>query len=110
MFVPGNSEKMTGKALGMTNLDVAMFDLEDGVPAAHKAEGRILVREILGSPSGGPRRWVRMNAIRSDNMLRDLDAVVVKGLEGLVLQKIEETDEVVTVEGNVDESESGDGL
>jgi len=110
MFVPGNSEKMTTKALGLTNLDVAMFDLEDGIPVAHKEEGRVLVRSLLGRPPGGPRRWVRMNAIGSDNMEPDLRAVVVKGLEGLVLPKIEEAEEVRVVERFLDSHEASVGL
>jgi len=110
MFVPGNSEKMVTKALGLNNLDVAMFDLEDGVPQPHKASGRAYVGSILGSPAGGPRRWVRVNGIGSDNLTEDLKAVVVEGLEGLVLPKVETADDIGTVEKVVAQRESASGM
>ncbi|HZT08157.1 MAG TPA: CoA ester lyase [Chloroflexota bacterium] len=110
MFVPGNSEKMTSKALGLRNLDVAMFDLEDGVPHARKAEGRALLPSVLGQPPGGPRRWVRINAIGTENMQADLEAVVREGLEGLVLPKVETAEDVRVVERYLDEHEVGAGL
>jgi citrate lyase subunit beta / citryl-CoA lyase len=110
MFVPGNSEKMTGKALGMTNLDVAMFDLEDGTPFAFKAEAREVVRDVLGQPAGGPIRFVRINAVGTEYMEADLKAILVPGLAGLVLPKLESADEVRLVERYLDEHETAAGL
>jgi citrate lyase subunit beta / citryl-CoA lyase len=110
MFVPGNSEKMTGKALGLTNLDVAMFDLEDGTPFAHKAAAREVVREVLGQPAGGPMRFVRINAVGTEYMEADLKAILVPGLAGLVLPKLESADEVRLVERYLDEQETAAGL
>jgi citrate lyase subunit beta/citryl-CoA lyase len=110
MFVPGNSEKMTTKALGLDNLDVAMFDLEDGTPFAHKAAAREQVRSILGAPSGGPIRFVRINAVGSEYMEADLQAILVRGLQGLVLPKLETRDEVRLVERYLDEHEAEAGL
>src|SRR6266516_4159098 len=70
MFVPGSSEKMLTKAMGLDNLDVAMFDLVDGVlterePRAGLAPGSVRViaaiesaRGLLNAPAlaaGSPR-------------------------------------------------------
>jgi citrate lyase subunit beta/citryl-CoA lyase len=110
MFVPGNSEKMVTKALGLSNLDVAMFDLEDGIPYSAKAEGRTYVGSMLGATPGGPRRWVRINAIGTEHMEADLDAVVVKGLEGLVLPKVETAEQVGIVAQYLDKHEASVGL
>jgi citrate lyase subunit beta / citryl-CoA lyase len=110
MFVPGNSEKMLTKAIGLENLDVAMFDLEDGTPTAQKDAARGLVAEMLARPAGGPRRYVRINAIATDRMEADLRAVVRPGLEGLVLPKVERPDEVALVHRLLDEQEPGAGL
>jgi citrate lyase subunit beta/citryl-CoA lyase len=110
MFVPGNSEKMTTKALGLDNLDVAMFDLEDGTPFAHKAAARDQVRTILGASAGGPIRFVRINAVGSEYMEADLRAILVPGLQGLVLPKLETPDEVRLVERYLEEHERQAGL
>jgi len=110
MFVPGNSERMLTKALGLDNLDVAMFDLEDGVPPADKPDARGLVGDVLGRPPGGPVRYVRINAIGSDRMEADLPAVVRPGLEGLVLPKVDEADEVRLVDRRLSEMEPRVGL
>src|SRR5207249_129987 len=90
MFVPGSSEKMLTKAIGLTNLDVAMFDLEDGVTPQLKDEARKLVAATLASPPGGPMRYVRINAVPSDWFEPDMEALVRPGLEGLALPKVEE--------------------
>ncbi|MGH2491505.1 MAG: aldolase/citrate lyase family protein, partial [Candidatus Limnocylindria bacterium] len=66
MFVPAHRERMVQRALGLGDfgpsaLDVALLDLEDGVPPAAKDEARRMVAEVLGRPSrGGPLRFVRI--------------------------------------------------
>ena len=109
MFVPGHRQRMIDKALGL-NLDVAMFDLEDGVPPAEKQTARSLVAEALGRPAGGPRRFVRINAINTDRMEADLQAVVRPGLEGLILPKVERAEEVHLVDAWLRDHEPGAGL
>ncbi len=110
MFVPGHSEKMVTKALGLDNLDTAMFDLEDGTPPALKDGARGVVATALGHPRGGPHRFVRINAIATDRMEADLHAVVQQGLEGLVLPKVERADEVALVDRLLGEREPRVGL
>jgi citrate lyase subunit beta / citryl-CoA lyase len=105
MFVPGHNEKMLAKAIGLDNLDVAMFDLEDGAPPDQKDAARELIGTKLGTAPGGPRRYVRINSIASDRMEADLRAVVRPGLEGLILPKIERADEVTLVDRLLDEQE-----
>ena len=110
MFVPGHSEKMLTKAVGLENLDVAMFDLEDGAPPDQKDRARELVGSMLDRPSGGPRRFVRINAIASERMEADLQAVVRPGLEGLILPKVERADEVTLVDRLLQEQEPLSGV
>jgi len=105
MFVPGNSEKMLNKAIGLANLDVAMFDLEDGAPPNQKDLARELVASTLGRPAGGPRRFVRINALASERREADLRAVLRAGLQGLVLPKVERADEVTLVDRLLAEQE-----
>src|SRR5690606_18598282 len=97
------------KALGLS-LDVAMFDIEDGVPPPEKDAARALIGEALGRPPGGPRRYVRINAINTDRMEADLRAVVRPGLEGLILPKVERPEEVRAVDAWLRDREPEAGL
>lgn len=99
MFVPGQRQRMIDKALGLASLDVALLDLEDGVPPAEKDAARRLLAEALGKASGKrPVRFVRVNAIGSDRFAADIAAVVRPGLQGLLLPKVERADEIATAE------------
>lgn len=110
MFVPGHRQRMVEKALGLAELDVAMLDLEDGVPPAEKDNGRALLAELLPRAPAGPLRFVRVNAVGSDRMQADLRAVIRPGLQGLVLPKVEQTDEVLLVSSLLDQREPEAGL
>ena len=107
MFVPGHRQKMIDKALGL-NTDVIMLDIEDGVAPNEKDTARKLIGESLGRPraAGSPERFVRVNAIGHARMDADLDAVLRPGLNGLVLPKVETTEEIRKVDSVVNESES----
>ncbi len=111
MFVPGHSTKMIDKALGVP-ADAIMLDLEDGVVPAHKADARPLVAGGLGKPraAGGPARYVRVNGFSTADMALDLEAVVVPGLEGLVVPKVETADEVASIALTLDLLERQRGL
>lgn len=111
MFVPGNSEKMITKAFGL-DLDVAMLDLEDGVVPALKSAARPVVAAALSSPraGAGPVRYVRVNGVDTGELDADLDAVVVDGLEGLVLPKVESVEQVRAVAATLDRLERERGL
>jgi citrate lyase subunit beta/citryl-CoA lyase len=110
MFVPGNSEKMLTKAIGLQNLDLAMFDLEDGVPPSQKDDARELVATMLGRAPGGPVRFVRINAIGTDRMEADLRAVLVPGVQGLALPKVEDAGQVLLVDRILGEREPSLGI
>ncbi len=110
MFVPGHREKMVAKASVLQTLDLAMFDIEDGVPPAEKDTARSLLEAKLPMlPSPRPRRFVRVNAIASDRFAKDVAAVVVPGVEGLALPKVESPDEVRAAERDVARREGETG-
>jgi citrate lyase subunit beta / citryl-CoA lyase len=111
MFVPGNSDRMMTKGLTeLPNLDLAMLDLEDGVPPWQKDESRELVASKLGLPPGGPVRYVRINGAASEHFQPDLQTVVVPGLEGIVLPKVERPDEVEVADRILTEREARMGM
>jgi citrate lyase subunit beta/citryl-CoA lyase len=102
MFVPGHRERMVQRALGHgdfghSDLDVALLDLEDGVPPGSKDEARRLIADVLGRASqggAGPLRFVRIRRALSDDSAADLDAIVRRGLDGIMAPKVARVDEV----------------
>ena len=102
MFVPAHRERMVERALGLgefgaADLDVAILDLEDGVPPASKEKARSLIADALGRASrgdAGPMRFVRIRRALSDDGAGDLGAVVRTGLAGIMAPKVRRPDEV----------------
>jgi citrate lyase subunit beta/citryl-CoA lyase len=116
MFVPGHQARMVQRALGLgeftpTALDVAILDLEDGVPSSEKDRARAALAAVLGRPSNGdgPSRYVRINR---DRAARDADLVAALrvGLEGIVAPKIDSPDEIAELSRELDEREDAAGL
>ncbi len=102
MFVPAHRERMVERALGLgefgaSELDVAILDLEDGVPPASKDVARRNIADVLGRPSrggAGPARFVRIRRAASDEGTGDLNAVVRPGLAAIMAPKVRLPDEV----------------
>jgi citrate lyase subunit beta/citryl-CoA lyase len=106
MFVPGDRQRMIDKALGL-NVDAIMLDIEDGVAPAEKENARIqigasfdaLAPRLAAEPNlKTPARYVRVNAVGSERLHQDLDAVVRPGIEGLVVPKVDRPDQIEIVE------------
>lgn len=113
MFVPGHRERMVQRALGLgefghSDLDVALLDLEDGVPPSSKDQARELVADMLGHASpgdAGPMRYVRIRRALSDEGAADLDAIVRPGLDGIMAPKVARPDEVEWLADELDRRE-----
>jgi citrate lyase subunit beta/citryl-CoA lyase len=113
MFVPGHRERMVQRALGLGEfnavpLDVAVLDLEDGVPAASKDAARRLVADVLGRASRGgrgPLRYVRIRRALADDGAGDLDAIVRPGLDGIMAPKVRSAGEVALLAEELDARE-----
>ena len=112
MFVPGHRQKMIDKALGL-DVDAIMLDIEDGVAPSEKDAARRQIAASLdqvqtaqGSGSRqGPVRYVRVNAVGHERMRADFECVIRRGLEGLVLPKVETPDQVKLVADRLDRLE-----
>ncbi|MDQ2913974.1 MAG: CoA ester lyase [Chloroflexota bacterium] len=116
LFVPGHRPRMVQRALGLGEFgpsaaDVAILDLEDGVPPDEKDRARAAIASVLGVPSdaAGPARYVRVNR---DPGARDADlaAVLRPGLDGIVAPKIDQRDEIVRIARDLDEREDAAGM
>jgi len=112
MFVPGNKQKMIDKALGLTNLDVAMLDIEDGVPPQDKETARRQIGATLASIGDRktPTRFVRINSVGHEWMYADVAAVIQPGTEGLAVPKVDDPEQVRFLSKLLDERERQVGL
>lgn len=91
LFIPGDSEKKLSKA-DECGADIVIVDLEDAVAPARKAAARELAAAFLAerrAKTGGPRLWVRVNALDTGMVEDDLAAVLPAGPEGLIQPKAE---------------------
>ena len=93
LFVPADSEKKIAKAIA-SDADAVIFDLEDSVVPARKAEARAILK-ALGDRSGGPEWWVRINSIHSEWYADDIDVIGNADIKGIVLPKAESGADIV---------------
>jgi citrate lyase subunit beta/citryl-CoA lyase len=92
LFAPGNHPRRVEKALTL-DADATILDLEDACPIAEK----VATREVVVRAYQGPRRglgYVRVNAMSTEWGYADIVAVVHKGVDGIVLPKLETVDEI----------------
>jgi citrate lyase subunit beta / citryl-CoA lyase len=96
--------------------DAVIFDLEDSVPIAAKAEARSLVaRAIAAVPATGagsrpPAIWVRVNGDQTGLLADDLAAIVRPGLDAVMLPKVESLAEVQSLAAALGRHEAATGM
>lgn len=93
LFVPADSNKKMMKALECS-ADAIIFDLEDSVAPAQKPVARELLALLPERRRGEPQRWVRINPLGTDSHRDDLDALEDLDVDGVVLPKAENGDDV----------------
>ncbi|MEM8974934.1 MAG: CoA ester lyase [Pseudomonadota bacterium] len=87
LFAPGNHPRKVEKVFD-TGTDVVILDLEDAVAISEKVATRKVVVEALQRPRKC-RGYVRINALDTEFTFGDVEAVVAKGVDGIVLPKVE---------------------
>ncbi len=87
LFAPGNVARRVEKALTAA-ADAVIVDLEDSVATAEKSATRKAVAEALKRPRR-PRGYVRVNAPSTPFCYQDLVQTLHKGVDGVVLPKVE---------------------
>ncbi len=97
IFVPGNNARFLEKAKSL-QADIVCFDLEDSVPLSDKKNARKLIKSALKSRSQYKSSiFVRINAPCSGLIPADL-RVVQKGIDGIVIPKVNNTKELKTIQ------------
>lgn len=110
LFVPATNGRMVEKAAGL-DADAIVLDLEDSIPLDVKAEARVAARaaiERLARP--GRQVWVRINSTYTLLARDDARAVVVPGLDGIVLPKCDRTEQVRYLEALLRDAEPAAGV
>jgi citrate lyase subunit beta/citryl-CoA lyase len=108
LFVPGNHARRVDKALD-ADVDAAILDLEDAVAASEKIASRALVVEALQRPHRA-RGYIRMNALDTEYAFGDLHAVIARGVDGIVLPKLESVEQLHTADWFMAQLERERGL
>ncbi len=94
LFVPGDSERKLGKAMG-AGADVVIVDLEDSVALEAKPVARERAVQWLHAhrtqiiEQRACKRWVRINSLDSGLWRDDLVAVMPSAPDGIMLPKAE---------------------
>src|SRR5579864_2651731 len=88
IFVPGNNSRFLEKAKTLS-ADIVCFDLEDSVPKEEKESARNLIKESLSKRSEYKAEvYVRTNSPASGIIPQDLSKIVQKGIDGIVIPKV----------------------
>jgi citrate lyase subunit beta/citryl-CoA lyase len=103
LFIPGNNERFLKKSIKL-QADILCFDLEDSVPSNEKEAARILIARFLASRQGDNDSfiYVRINSFDSGLVDGDLERIVMNGLDGIVLPKIGNSEEVTQIIHKID--------
>jgi citrate lyase subunit beta/citryl-CoA lyase len=116
LYTPGHRAEMVAKVLngGLPVVpDVALLDLEDGVPPSKKENARQVIASALDvtartpdrSVAHGPLRFVRIRPALLEDAELDIRAVVRPGLDGLVVPKLRRAEELELLDDLIAEPE-----
>ncbi len=98
IFVPGNNPRFLEKAKKLES-DIVCFDLEDSVPDNEKANARKLIKSTLKSRKLYKSSiFVRTNSPTSGKIPSDLKEIVQKGIDGIVIPKVNNVTEMKKIE------------
>ena len=101
VFVPGNNPRFLEKAKSLT-ADIVCFDLEDSVPDKEKKKARTLIKNILKQRNKySPDVFVRTNSPESGLIEADLKEIVQKGIDGIVIPKVNSANELKKIEKTI---------
>ena len=107
LFVPVNRENFVAKAW-TRGADCIILDLEDAVAPADKSSARKLVKDVIPVvKKGGAEVQVRINR---EMEAEDLDAIMVPGLDGVMIPKVESSEEVQRIDEMTTQVEKKRGL
>lgn len=109
LILPVNIPRFVEKAYAR-GADAIVFDLEDAIPAAEKANARKLVKDALPlGARGGAEVLVRINN-SPEHLEADVDAAVHPGLDGITLPKAETAEQLQRLDAHIARLERERGI
>jgi len=101
VFVPGNNPRFLEKAKSLS-ADVVCFDLEDSVPDKEKKKARVLIKNALKKRNQySASIFARTNSPDSGKITADLKEIVQKGIDGIVIPKVNSAKELKKIEKTI---------
>ena len=101
VFVPGNNPRFLEKAKSIS-ADIVCFDLEDSVPDKEKAKARKLIKSALKQRKYySANIYVRTNSPESGKIESDLKEIMQKGIDGIVIPKVNSAKELKKIEKTI---------
>jgi len=98
IFVPGNNPRFLEKAKSLS-ADIVCFDLEDSVPDKEKKKARTLIKGALKKRNQYVSSvFARTNSPDSNKIEADLKEIVQKGIDGIVIPKVNSAKEIKKIE------------
>ena len=98
IFVPGNNPRFLEKAKSLS-ADIVCFDLEDSVPDKEKKKARTLIKNALKKRNQySASVFARTNAPDSNKIEADLKEIVQKGIDGIIIPKVNSAKEIKKIE------------
>ena len=108
LFCPANEPRKVARLSG-SGADAVVLDLEDAVAANEKVAARQSAREALPILRNA-LRCVRLNAFETGLTSGDVEAVVCKDLDALILPKAETAQDMRRLDRLIAKAEAKDGL
>src|SRR6188472_2238770 len=97
IFVSSNIKRFINKAK-VVNADIICFDLEDSVPVNEKAVASQTIMEALTQRTEYKSNiYIRINSFESGLAPLDLNAIIRKGIDGIVIPKVNDEIEFSTL-------------
>ena len=101
IFVPGNNPRFLEKAKSLS-ADIVCFDLEDSVPDKEKKKARTLIKGALKKRNQySSSVFARTNSPDSNKIEADLKEIVQKGIDGIVIPKVNSAKEIKKIEKTI---------
>lgn len=106
MFLPAYNTRFIDKALA-SDADALILDLEDSVPLAQKEEARLIIKEYQSSGRLADKIiFVRVNELATEDFQKDIFQMILPDINGFMLSKIRNEEEIRKVDSLLDEMES----
>jgi len=110
LFVPANSWRMITTAATESG-DAVILDLEDACPIVEKETGRIFARDSIPMlKEKDIDVFIRVNAFDTGLTEKDIEYVVVRGLDGIMLPKAESKEDIFRLDQLLKIEEEKKGL